>query len=259
MSVHPCHGWHSLMGAWRTLQMTLCNHLLWYLLFTVHFLAMPTLVNKKYSYYDTPDGEDLDKKAWYVAQWAAIAGKFFTHCLNLVKFDTKEFSWIKLLVDTLYRFCSHYQMNLVLLSTVTTWRYTLLRIIKFILKVYCATLAISRNGTKAYQPGTLCRWSWFSPEQCHWDDCYHCSIHKCYVIYWKNCNCHISKKTIDGVGTTKPYDYYCVCVGYVHGTATFAVQTTPVSRTATAINYGKYLGRYREYTSAQQLYKLMSS
>ena len=67
------------------------------------------------------------------------------------------------------------------------------------------------------------------------------------------------KKTIDGVGTTKPYDYYCVCVGYVHGTATFAVQTTPVSRTATAINYGKYLGRYREYTSAQQIYKLMSS
>ena len=39
---------------------------------------MPTLINKKYSYYDTPDGEDLDKKAWYVAQWAAIAGKFFT-------------------------------------------------------------------------------------------------------------------------------------------------------------------------------------
>ena len=49
-----------------------------FLLFTVHLLAMPTLINKKYSYYDTPDGEDLDKKAWYVAQWAAIAGKFFT-------------------------------------------------------------------------------------------------------------------------------------------------------------------------------------
>ena len=200
---------------------------------------------------------------------------FSLHCVSLVKSHTKEFYRIKLLVDTLYRFCPHYLMNSVLLSI--PWRHASIFTLYF--ESYLATLAISRSGTNQVHSLGCLDWS---PGQFIWDDWYHWSIHVILLdlhirtmvtTYWysiavvsqfieKMCNCHKSPFTLKGKKywwcTTKPYDYYCVCLGYVHGTATFAVQTTPVSRTATAINYGKYLGRYREYTSAQRIHKFIS-